>query len=160
MGSWRRWPGEGYANETDHPTGEIMRKRTTAAAGVLITAALSFGFSGTASAADLDCSDFATQADAQTAFNATPGDPNRLDQDGDQIACETLPDTGGAQATTEDNTVFGTAQVSTRPAGAVAAGDGSSSDEGSMLPFAVGGVALIGAAGAAAAARRSSHAGA
>lgn len=130
-----------------------MRRRTTAAAGVLITAALSFGFSGTANAADLNCSDFTTQAEAQAVFDATPGDPNGLDRDKDGIACETLP--GGSSA--EDGTVTGTAQVSTRPAGAVAAGDGSSSDDGSALPYVLGGVAFAAAGGAAVAARRSSR---
>ncbi|HEV7727338.1 MAG TPA: excalibur calcium-binding domain-containing protein [Modestobacter sp.] len=135
-----------------------MRRRTTAAAGVLITAALSFGFSGTANAADLNCSDFATQAEAQAVLVSNPSDPNNLDQDNDGIACETLPGTSGAQATSEDNTVIGAAQVSTRPAGAVAAGDGSASDEGSALPYVLGGLTLVAAGGAAVAARRSSRA--
>ena len=131
-----------------------MRRRTTAAAGVVITAALSFGVPGTAGAADLDCSDFDTQAEAQASFDSTPGDPNDLDSDDDDVACETLP--GGTAA--EDNTTIGTAQVSTVPVGAVAAGDGSAAaDDSSVLPYAVGGVALAGAAGAAVAARRSSR---
>ena len=134
-----------------------MRRRTTAAAGVLVAAALSLG-SGPATAADLDCSDFATQAEAQAVLVSNPSDPNNLDQDNDGIACETLPGTSGAQATSEDNTVIGAAQVSTRPAGAVAAGDGSSSDEGSTLPYVLGGVTLVAAGGAAVAARRSSRA--
>jgi len=136
-----------------------MRLRSTAAAGVLITAALSVGFTGTANAADLNCSDFATQAEAQAAFNATPGDPNGLDRDGDQIACETLPGaTAGAPTVSEDTTVIGSGQqVSTRPAGAVAAGDGSSADDGTTLPYVLGGLAFLGAGGAAAAARRSSR---
>ena len=135
-----------------------MRRRTTAAAGVFIAAALSFGFSGTANAADLDCSNFATQAEAQAVLDATPGaDPHRLDQDGDRIACEGLA--GGSGQASEDGTVIGTAQVSTRPTGAVAAGDGSSSDDsGSVLPYVLGGVALTAAGGAAVAARRSSRA--
>ena len=36
--------------------------------------------------------DFATQAQAQRYFEAAgPGDPNRLDGDGNGIACESLP---------------------------------------------------------------------
>ena len=132
-----------------------MRRRTTAAAGVLITAALSFGVPGTAGAADLDCSDFATQAEAQASFDSTPGDPNNLDSDSDGLACETLP---GGGTLTEDNTTFGTSQVSTVPAGSVAAGDGSSADDSGVVPYALGGLALAGAAGAAVAARRSSRA--
>jgi endonuclease YncB( thermonuclease family) len=44
-----------------------------------------------ASAADLDCSDFSTQAAAQSYFLSRGGpssDPDRLDGDGDGIACE------------------------------------------------------------------------
>lgn len=40
---------------------------------------------------DCNCSDFASQAEAQRVFNAFPGDPQRLDGDGDQVACESLP---------------------------------------------------------------------
>jgi hypothetical protein len=38
---------------------------------------------------DLTCSDFATQAEAQAAFDADPSDPFGLDVDLDGIACET-----------------------------------------------------------------------
>lgn len=45
-----------------------------------------------ASAADMDCGDFATQAEAQAFFvNAGPGDPHLLDGDGDGVACESNP---------------------------------------------------------------------
>lgn len=43
---------------------------------------------------DRDCSDFATQAEAQAFFEAAGGparDPHRLDGDHDGVACETLP---------------------------------------------------------------------
>lgn len=39
--------------------------------------------------ADVDCGDFSTQAEAQKYL--TPGDPNRLDADGDGTACDSLP---------------------------------------------------------------------
>ena len=42
-----------------------------------------------ASARDLDCADFANQAEAEEYLY--PGDPNRLDADSDGIACEDLP---------------------------------------------------------------------
>ena len=46
----------------------------------------------TISGGDKDCTDFATHAEAQAFFeSAGPGDPHRLDRDGDGIACETLP---------------------------------------------------------------------
>jgi hypothetical protein len=131
-----------------------MRLRSTAAAGLLLTAALSLGFSGTASAADLNCSDFATQQEAQAVYDANPSDPNNLDTDNDGIACESLASGGPA----EDGSVTGAAQVANRPAGGVAAGDGSSStDEASMLPYALGGLALVAAGGTAVAARRGSR---
>ena len=132
-----------------------MRLRSAATSSLLLTAALSFGFSGTAGAADLNCGDFATQAEAQAVFDANPSDPNNLDRDDDGIACETLP--GGNSA--EDGTVTGSVQVAARPAGSIAAGDGTSStDDAGALPYALGGLAIVAAGGAAVAARRSSRA--
>lgn len=40
---------------------------------------------------DLDCSDFATQAEAQDVLDADPSDPNGLDGEGDGVPCESLP---------------------------------------------------------------------
>ena len=48
--------------------------------------------SGSKQAGDKDCSDFRTQAAAQRFFDSQgPGDPHRLDGDGDGEACEGLP---------------------------------------------------------------------
>ncbi len=44
------------------------------------------------SAVDRDCADFATQQGAQAAFDADPSDPERLDSDGDGVACESFFD--------------------------------------------------------------------
>jgi hypothetical protein len=44
---------------------------------------------------DLDCADFATQAEAQAEFDADPSDPNGLDADNDRIACEELSGAAG-----------------------------------------------------------------
>ena len=72
-------------------------RRTTTAAGVLVTAVLTFGITGTAQAAtDRDCPDFASQAAAQAAFDAVPGDPERLDADNDGIACEDSVSSSGS----------------------------------------------------------------
>ena len=68
-----------------------MRFRTTVATATLAAAAVVVPLSGTALAQDLDCSNFATQEDAQAEFAANPGDPHGLDDDNDGIACETLP---------------------------------------------------------------------
>ena len=41
---------------------------------------------------DRNCGDFATQAESQAFFEAAgPGDPHRLDGDGNGVACESLP---------------------------------------------------------------------
>lgn len=40
---------------------------------------------------DCDCSDFATQAEAQAVLDSSPGDPHFLDGDNDGVACEALP---------------------------------------------------------------------
>ena len=137
-----------------------MRRST--AAGVLVTAVLTLGTTGTANAAtDRDCPDFASQADAQAAFNAVPGDPERLDGDNDGQACEEYAYAAAPASSSSAAGTTGTStssQVSTRPAGAVAAGDGSASESGSVLPFVLGGAALAAAGGAAVAARRSSRA--
>lgn len=43
-------------------------------------------------ASDRDCGDFKTHAEAQAFFSAAgPGDPHKLDSDGDGLACESLP---------------------------------------------------------------------
>lgn len=39
---------------------------------------------------DLDCADFASQAEAQAEFDKDTTDPNNLDADNDGIACESL----------------------------------------------------------------------
>ena len=65
-----------------------------AAATGLITLGLASASPGTAAAADRDCSDFASQRAAQNYFLSKGGpsrDPDRLDSDGDGIACESLP---------------------------------------------------------------------
>ena len=82
-----------------------------------------------------------------------PGDPERLDANNNGIACEDY-----AYAAVAVPGAGSGSQVGTTPTGAVAAGDGSSADEGSALPYVLGGVALTAAGGAAFAARRSSRA--
>ncbi len=66
--------------------------RTTAFVTALLAALLLLP--ATALAQDLDCSAFASQAEAQAALEAYPSDPNGLDGDGDGIACESLPGGG------------------------------------------------------------------
>lgn len=40
---------------------------------------------------DCNCSDFTTQAEARIVLDAEPGDPHRLDANGDGTPCESLP---------------------------------------------------------------------
>jgi hypothetical protein len=137
----------------------MRRTTTTAAAGVLFTAALSFGLSVTAHAADdYNCPDFVSQADAQAVYNANPSDPNQLDRDNDTQACEDHDYVANPGTVTSAMALGTTSQVTSRPAGAVAAGDGSSSSDAGALPYVLGGMALTAAGGAAFAARRSSRA--
>jgi hypothetical protein len=121
-----------------------LRRCTVA---IILTAGMSVPMAGTALAADRDCPDFASQADAQAAFDAVPGDPERLDGDNDGQACEDHAYAGS-----------GSGQVATSPRGGVAAGDGSSStDDAGALPFLLGGLALVAAGGAAYGARRAAR---
>ena len=68
-----------------------MRIRTVFCATVLATVA-ALPLAGVASAqpqpTDRDCRDFASQAAAQSALRSHSGDPQRLDSDHDDIACE------------------------------------------------------------------------
>lgn len=132
-----------------------MRIRTLAASS-LLAAALGVPLAGVAFAdADKDCADFASQAEAQAEFDADPSDPNGLDRDNDQKACETYGYAATAASSSTDSTGGDTetAQVADKPVGGVEAGDGpvSGSSTGS-LPL-VAGVVLAGGVGAVAARR-------
>ena len=135
-----------------------MRLRSTAVATVLF-AGLSIPLAGTAFAADTyNCGDFTYQEEAQSVLDQNSSDPNQLDgNDDDGRACESLPSNGSSTTpvtTTTSTTDTSSGQVSTRPEGAVAAGDGSSAADSSALPYVLGGLAFAGAGGAAVAARR------
>jgi endonuclease YncB( thermonuclease family) len=75
----------------------MSRSRRLVGLPVLALVAAMFAILGpvsSASAADMDCADFATQKAAQTFFLNHGGpysDPHRLDYDGDGIACESNP---------------------------------------------------------------------
>ena len=58
----------------------------------LLVVSLSAAPTSYAASGDMDCGDFATQAAAQAFYlSAGPGDPHRLDADGDGVVCETNP---------------------------------------------------------------------
>ena len=71
---------------------------------VLIAAAVLTTISpASAPAADRDCSDFATHNEAQTFFERhQPGDPHRLDRNGDGVACESLLSSASSGPSTPD----------------------------------------------------------
>jgi hypothetical protein len=70
-----------------------------------------------AAAQDLDCRNFATQAEAQAVLDQDPSDPNGLDRDNDGIACESLPGSSSSSGSAGQGT-------SALPAGGVDAGAG------------------------------------
>jgi len=76
---------------------------------------------------DKNCSDFATQPQAQAYFNAYPGDPSRLDSDHNGVACQNLP-AGTATGRTGTSTATprtGSTTAATRPRSAAVSGTGS-----------------------------------
>jgi endonuclease YncB( thermonuclease family) len=81
-----------------HPRSQVQGLLGTVAVvaiGLAVSSAGSGADSAGASRAaggDRDCADFETQREAQNFFEANqPGDPHRLDGDGDGRACEDLP---------------------------------------------------------------------
>ncbi|MFF9278231.1 excalibur calcium-binding domain-containing protein [Streptomyces griseosporeus] len=95
-----------------------MRHRT-GVAGALIAAAAVVALAQPAHAQDVDCGSFTYQEDAQNVFRGIPGDPYRLDEDNDGVACEWLPHRGLTSSTTRPTppaTLAPTTAVPTRPA--------------------------------------------
>ena len=111
------------------------------AAAIVIAAAATLPLAGVAVAVpDRDCSDFATQEEAQAAL--LPGDPERLDDNDDGVACESLPHGDpparrsaepsasrtvkpSASRSAEPGNRNRGGQVRTKPKGSVDTGDGS-----------------------------------
>jgi hypothetical protein len=74
---------------TTATTAAVATSATTVTANATVPGAPA-GWTG----GDVNCSDFATRAQAQTFFVAQGGpgsDPHRLDSDGNGWACESLP---------------------------------------------------------------------
>lgn len=95
--------------------------------------------------ADLDCADFANQADAQFRLESDPSDPFRLDADDDGIACESLG------VTHRD------ADYDGHPLGGVATGGGGTADEDDLPGDVLTAIAVLGLTGGAAAAAATSR---
>jgi len=135
----------------------------TFAAGFALLAPVPAAFAQLATplANNLNCPDFKYQEDAQAVLDADPTDPNKLDQDHDGIACESLPHRGGpastpastskpAPATTTTSAAAAPAkkpstghQVKVKPVGGVATGGGEPDPEPNPLLLVLG--ALTGA---------------
>lgn len=127
-----------------------MRVRSTAAA-IVLAAVATLPLAGVANAqTDRDCADFATQEEAQAALDARAGDPERLDTDNDNIACEDLP-SGGTSGTSGG-------QVRRVPQKGVDTGDGTTSGGagGGAELLVIGGI-LAGGVAVAAARRRTAR---
>ncbi|MCC2333304.1 hypothetical protein [Cellulomonas wangsupingiae] len=69
-------------------TNRIVRALVLAAAAAVVVVPAT---GASAVSTDVDCVDFTYQEDAQDHLDGQIGDPDRLDSDGDGIACETLP---------------------------------------------------------------------
>lgn len=132
----------------------------TFAAGFAFLAPVPAAFAQLATplANNLNCSDFKYQEEAQAVLNADPADPNKLDQNHDGIACESLPHRGGPAPTTPTTSKPAPAtttpaapakkpstghQVKVKPVGGVATGGGEPDSEPNPLLLVLG--ALTGA---------------
>ena len=126
-----------------------MRVRTTAAA-IVLAAVATIPLAGIANAQwpDRDCDDFATQQEAQAAFDNSSGDPYRLDEDNDGRACEWLP-------SGSDTTVSG--QVRYVPQGGLDTGDGTMAEGTGSEVLVTGGMILAGGLAVAALRRRAAR---
>lgn len=94
------------------------------------------------STGDLDCANFATQAEAQAVYDQDPSDPNGLDADNDGIACEEPGNGGNVTPANDDDDDAAGNQYGM--AGDQYADDG---DDMSTLPDTGGPALLLAAAG-------------
>ncbi|MFC8722633.1 excalibur calcium-binding domain-containing protein, partial [Kitasatospora sp. NPDC057198] len=81
-----------------------------------------------------NCSDFATQPQAQAELNADPSDPNHLDADNDGIACEDLPAGtagGAASASAAPSASASASAAASASAGAASASPSTATPSGS-----------------------------
>jgi Excalibur calcium-binding domain len=150
-----------------------MRLRNIAVATVLAAGA-TLPLAGIANAQpDRDCPDFSSQAEAQEALDSVPGDPERLDSDGDGIACESQfgePTTTAAPTTTPASAPSASTtpapapsasttggQVRVLPQGGIDTGDGSTVGEPVSGPALITLAGLVAVATTAAATSRRGH---
>lgn len=109
-----------------------------------------------ASAQDtLNCDDFDTQEEAQAVLDGDPSDPNRLDgNDGDGVACESLPSSPSASGESGDSEAESTSADFTTPERADLGGGGAAGGIDPVMAFAAAAGALLSFGGAVYVARR------
>jgi micrococcal nuclease len=73
---------------------------------------------------DRDCSDFASQAEAQEVLNDDPSDPNGLDADGDGQACETSSGSGSSSPSAQPSASASASPAAASPSAAPGGGGG------------------------------------
>jgi hypothetical protein len=78
---------------------------------------ISFSADKAAAQTDQNCSDFATQEEAQAVLNSNPSDPNNLDGDNDGSACEDLPSGGNVTTDPGSGSCLGPRELMNESAG-------------------------------------------
>lgn len=103
----------------------------------VVTAGATLLFPAVASAGDLDCPDFATQAEAQQVFEQDESDPNGLDADDDGIACEVHFGGGSRLSAAAPSAAAPRAAGSSAatPVGGVQTGLGGTADDPNLAPL-------------------------
>ena len=117
-------------------------------AAAAVAASVALAAPASAGTEDRDCPDFSSQAEAQAAFDAVPGDPERLDRDNDGIACESQfgepdSDSDSDSPPPEEDTDGNEPSETPTPVGGVDAGGGGTAG-GEGFPVAAVGLAGLG----------------
>jgi hypothetical protein len=85
---------------------------------------------------ELDCEDFASQAEAQEVLKDDPSDPNNLDADGDGKACEDSSFGGSSSSPSASASASPSAAPSAAPSGG-GGGGGGNRNSGASAPASV-----------------------
>ncbi|MET9497841.1 excalibur calcium-binding domain-containing protein [Streptomyces sp. NPDC006552] len=114
---------------------------------------------GTAYAADKDCADFSSQAEAQAWYNSHPGNVDRLDRDNDRKACEDHTGYSSSSTDTSSSTDSTPAATTDLPKGGVRAGSGGLAADGTVtgLPIGIAAAGALAAGGVVVLRRRARH---
>jgi MYXO-CTERM domain-containing protein len=121
----------GPTTTTSEESTTTAPEATTTVPGTTVPETTDPESTSTRPAEDLDCADFDSQTEAQAVLDADASDPNRLDADNDDIACETR--FGGGEQ-----------QISVKPRGGVDTGQVADDEGGQGPAVAIGALALMG----------------